>query len=246
MARGAGAKDEPRVRQAAGAPAVRQALNRERVLAAAVALADAEGVAALTMRRLAAELGIEAMSLYHHLPGKNGLLDGLVETVVAEVVAAAGAAENPDDAWRPRLRARFLAARQVMLHHPWAPGLIGSRATIPFGLYQYYDAILGIMLEAGFTHRLGHRALHTLGSLPLGFAQELFSPSAAGGSLDAERAEAEFAAMAAVIPNLTAMVAVEMHDAGDTSLGWCDGQTEFEFTLDLILDGFERARLAGA
>ena len=95
----------------------RTPLNRERVLAAAVALADAEGLPALTMRRLAADLGVEAMSLYYHLPGKNGLLDGLVETVIAEAVGRASAPRAAVD-WRDTLRGWFLAAREVMLRHP--------------------------------------------------------------------------------------------------------------------------------
>ncbi|WBB68441.1 TetR/AcrR family transcriptional regulator C-terminal domain-containing protein [Micromonospora sp. WMMD812] len=223
------------------ARAPRRPLSRERVLAAAVALADAEGIPALTMRRLGADLGVEAMSLYHHLPGKEGLLDGVAETVVAEIGAAPRHLDVDGD-WRTRLRRRFLAARQVMLRHPWAPGLLSSRRTIPPGVYAYYDAIVGTLVGAGFSHRLAHRALHAFGSLPLGFTQEIFSPTSAGGSTDTDAAEADLAAMADALPHVTAMVAAEVHDAGDPTLGWCDGQVEFEFTLDLILDGLERLR----
>ncbi|MET8306772.1 MULTISPECIES: TetR/AcrR family transcriptional regulator [unclassified Micromonospora] len=226
------------------AKAIRQPLSRERVLAAAVALADAEGIQALTMRRLAADLGVEAMSLYHHLPAKEALLDGVVETVVAEIVAAVGriSTNDGDGGWRGRLRRQFLAARQIMLRHPWMPGLLGSRRTIPVGLYAYYDGIVGTLVDAGFSHLLAHRALHAFGSLPLGFAQEIFSPASAGGSLEADVAEADLAAMAEALPHLTAMVASEIHDVTDPMLGWCDSQTEFEFTLDLLLDGLERLR----
>jgi AcrR family transcriptional regulator len=225
---------------------VREPLSRERVLAAAVALADAEGVPALTMRRLAGELGVEAMSLYYHLPGKNGLLDGLVETVVAEVDEAvrhsdAARKGRRKGDWRATIRRWFLAARQVMLRHPWAPALLARGRDIPPGVYVYYERILGTLIEAGFTYRIAHRALHAFGSMPLGFVQELFSPGSADAA-DDEDAEAQLAAMAEALPHLAAMVAAELHDATDPMLGWCDSQVEFEFTLDLLLDGLERYR----
>ena len=225
----------------------REPLSRERVLAAAVALADAHGIQALTMRRLAAELNVEAMSLYYYLPAKEALLDGVVDTVVEAVVAEVDAAVARLDTdggndWRALLRRQFLAARSVMLRHPWAPGLLASRRTIPVGVYAYYDGILGTLVGAGFSYHLAHRALHAFGSLPLGFAQEVFSPSAAGGSLEVEAAEADLAAMAETMPHLTAMVAAEIHNATDPTLGWCDSQVEFEFTLDLLLNGLERLR----
>ncbi|GAA3342938.1 TetR/AcrR family transcriptional regulator C-terminal domain-containing protein [Amorphoplanes nipponensis] len=219
----------------------REPLSRERALAAAVALADAEGLKALTMRRLAAELGVEAMSLYYHLPGKEGLLDGLAETVIGEIDAAV-ARTAPAGDWRAGLRQRFLAARQVMLGHPWAPGLLSSRRTIPFGVYAYYDAIVATLLAGGFSPRIAHRALHAFGSLALGFAQEIFSPAAAGGHTDVDAAEAELSELAGALPHLTAMMAAEAHDAADPALGWCDSQVEFEFTVDLLLDGIDRAR----
>jgi AcrR family transcriptional regulator len=214
------------------------------VLAAAVALADTHGIEALTMRRLAADLHVEAMSLYYHLPAKEALLDGVAETVIAEIDAAAGRLDvnDGDRDWRARLRQQFLAARHVMLRHPWAPGLLGSRRTIPAGVYTYYDRIVGMLVGAGFSYHVAHRALHALGSLPLGFAQEIFSPSAAGGSMEVDAAEADLAAMAEALPHLTAMVAAEVHDVTDPTLGWCDSQTEFEFTVDLLLDGLERLR----
>jgi AcrR family transcriptional regulator len=221
----------------------RKPLSRERVFAAAVALVDEHGTKALTMRRLAAELGVEAMSLYYHLPGKETLLDGVVETVVHEIDAAVGRlGEHGGHDWRTRIRARFLAARQVMLRHPWAPGLLGSRRTVPPAVFGYYDWIVGTLVDAGFSYHLAHRAIHAFGSMPFGFAQEIFSPASAGGTLEPDVAEADLTAMAEAIPHLAAMVAAELHDAGDPTLGWCDSQVEFEFALDLILDGLERLR----
>ncbi|MGX6607143.1 TetR/AcrR family transcriptional regulator C-terminal domain-containing protein [Micromonosporaceae bacterium Da 78-11] len=218
----------------------RDPLSRERALTAAAALADAEGLRALTMRRLAAELGVEAMSLYYHLPGKEGLLDGLAGAVVEEIHGAVRLATTTGD-WRTALRQRCLAAREVMMRHPWAPGLLGSRPTIPTGLYGYYDEIVATLVDGGFSYRLAHRALHAFGTLVLGFAQEIFSPAAAGGSTDVAAAEADLAAMAATVPHLTAMVIAEAHDVLDPTLGWCDSQVEFEFTVDLLLAGLEQA-----
>lgn len=224
-----------------GAKTSREPLSRERTLAAAVALADTAGLKALTMRRLAADLGVEAMSLYYHLPGKEGLLDGLVETVINEINAEVALAETNND-WRTGLRRRFLAAREIMLRHPWAPGLLSSRKTIPFGVYAYYDAIVATLISGGFSYQVAHRALHAFGSLALGFAQEVFSPASAGGDTDVDAAEEELSAMAEALPHLTAMMAAEAHDTADPTLGWCDSQLEFEFTIDLLLDGIARAR----
>ncbi|MEU4159768.1 TetR/AcrR family transcriptional regulator C-terminal domain-containing protein [Actinoplanes sp. NPDC026670] len=210
---------------------MRKALTRERVLRAAVAIADRDGIAAVTMRRLGADLGVEAMSLYYHLKGKDALLDGIAETLVAEVVEAAWAVPVEDD-WRAVLRARFLAAREVMLRHRWGPGVLNSRSSVPFDVLRYYDSIIAVMTGAGVSYRIAHRALHAFGSMPLGFVQEVFSPSADDGDDD-------MSAVADLLPNLVAMVASEAHEA---ELGWCDSQVEFEFTLDLLLDGLDRAR----
>ena len=103
-------------------------------------------------------------------------------------------------------------------------------------MYAYYDGIVATLLHGGFSHRLAHRAVHAFGSMTLGFVQEIFTP----GDADAEKAD--LAAMAEALPHLTAMVASEVHDAGDPTLGWCDSQAEFEFTLDLLLDGLSRMR----
>jgi AcrR family transcriptional regulator len=224
--------------------ASRQPLSRERVLTAAMNVADVEGISAVTMRRVAAGLGVEAMSLYRHVPGKEQLLDGLVERVVAEVDAAIGD-RLPGEDWRVALRRRCLTARQVMVRHRWAPDLIGSRSAIPPDLYLYFEAVLATLIDGGFSYHLAHQAIHALGSMVLGFTQELFSPAAGGDNSDQDNsgqdnAEAELAAMADVVPHIAAMVAAELHDNQDDPLGWCDSQAEFEFTLDLLLDGLAR------
>ena len=208
---------------------------------AAAALADAKGIQALTMRRLATDLGVEAMSLYHHLPGKEALLDGLVDHVVGEIDAAVNRLDSreTDSDWRPRLRQRFLAAREVMLRHPWAPGLIGTRSIIPAGLYTYYDGIVGSLIDAGFTPTASRTGRCTRSTASRSGLRGVRLTSA-GGSLEAETAEAEFATIAEALPHLTAMMSAEAHDVADPTLGWCDSQIEFEFTLDLLLDGLER------
>ncbi len=220
----------------------REPLTRERILEAARALADAEGVAAVTMRRLATELGVEAMSLYHHVPNKDALLDGLVATIIGEVQDATR--ESTGAGWQTALRERCLAARDVMVRHPWAPGLIGTRTTIPTSVIFYYEGVLALLIEGGVSYALAHNALHALGSMPLGFVQELFSPAPTGGSIDVDAAEAEFEELAAALPHMTAMVAAEIHANDGDVLGWCDSRVEFEFTLDLLLEGLERQRAA--
>lgn len=224
---------------------VRAPLTRVRVLEAAMAIADADGISALTMRRLAGDLRVEAMSLYHHVSGKEALLDGLAETVIGQMDAAVAAGLTGDEDWRTALRTRCLAARTVVVRHRWASGLLGSRSSIPPGLYPYYEQILATMIRGGLSYHLAHRGVHALGTMVLGFTQELFTPDADGGTLDEEAAEAELAAMSAVLPHLTAMVASELHDHAEDPLGWCDSQNEFEFTLDLLLDGLARSAASG-
>lgn len=205
-----------------------------------MALGDAEGLAAVTMRRLANDLEVEAMSLYHHFPNKDALLDGVVAAVIDEIDRAAhghGGAK-----WQAALRARCLAARAVMVRHPWVPKLIGTRATFPASVALYYEGVLGLLVEGGFSYALAHRALHALGSMPLGFVQELFSPASADGSFDVEAAEAAFEQLASSMPHMAAMVAAEIHANDGDVLGWCDSKLEFEFTLDLVLEGLERRR----
>jgi AcrR family transcriptional regulator len=216
-------------------------LTRERVLRAAVELADARGMEAVTMRNLGHELGVEAMSLYNHVSNKADLLDGVVELVVGEVLAAVGEIEPPSSPaeWKPVVRRRILAAREVLLRHRWAPALLEAQTDIPPRLLGYYDTLLGLMLEAGFSLDLAHHALHALGSRALGFSQELFITD--DSDVDPDVAAMMFQQMAGRYPHLTALMRIVVHDA-DSTLGGCDDQFEFEFGLDLLLDGLERLR----
>lgn len=210
-------------------------------MAASVVIADAEGLGSLTMRRVAAALDCEAMSLYHHVDSKKALLAGLAETVVGEVLAVTLAPAVGDGAkdWRDVVRARCLGAREVMLRHPWAPPLLSSQAEVPANVYAVFESLTATMVEAGFGYDLAHRAIHAFGSLLLGFTQELFEPTAEQEGPSAE----EMAAMTAALPHLARLAETAVHDA-DGSLSVCDTQAEFEFTLGLVLDGLHAHRPA--
>ncbi|MEV6831729.1 TetR/AcrR family transcriptional regulator C-terminal domain-containing protein [Amycolatopsis sp. NPDC051102] len=212
----------------------RMPLSRERVLLAAVELADAHGLRALTMRRLAEELGAEAMSLYYHVAKKEDVLDGIVDVVAGEINEAVGRVEPSPD-WKQSVRQRILTARQVFLRHRWAPELFETRSATSTEVLRYYDALVGLMRAGGFTYDLVHHALHALGSRALGFSQELFDPSA-GESADLP------VDVTWQLPNLAGMLSEIAHDHPDSTLGWCDDQAEFEFGLDVILDGLDRLR----
>ena len=217
-------------------------LTRERVLRAAVELADTRGIDSLTMRNLGQELGVEAMSLYNHVANKQAVLDGIVEVVVGEVIAAVDEIEPLTDAagWKDVMRARILAAREVLLRHRWAPDVLESRTDLPPSLVPYYDSVLGLMREAGFSLDLAHHAMHALGTRTLGFTRELFVTQ--DKDVEPEVAAVMLQQMAGRFPHLTELMRVVSHDTGSTLGSGCDDQFEFEFGLDLVLDGLERLR----
>jgi len=219
---------------------VRAGLNRDRVLRAAIELADREGLAALSMRRLGNELGVEAMSLYNHIANKDDMLDGMVQTIVEDLnarVGPGGGADAQSD-WVTAMRTRILTARAVMLQHKWAPGLIESRSSFSPPLVAYYEGVLATLRAGGFSYDLAHHTLHALGSKAIGFNQELFNPVGAGDS----QPDVDIEAMAEQFPHLAEMLADVVHEGPETTIGWCDDQTEFEFGLDVLLDGLERRR----
>ncbi len=224
--------------------ATRPPLTRARVLQAAVALADREGLRGLTMRSLAREVGIEAMSLYHHVANKEDLLDGVVDAVAGEIADAVAGLDTDDVGWKDAMRRQILTARAVLLEHKWAPEAIESRTSFSPHVVRYYDSLIGLMRRGGFSWDLAHHAMHALGSRALGFSQELFEPDGGGTPGDDAAADDEATAMleqmASEAPNIVAMVSAIAHEGTDTTLGWCDEQTEFEFALDVILDGLER------
>lgn len=217
----------------------RTPLSRERVMRAGMTLATADGgLGNVSMRRVGQELGVEAMSLYNHVASKAALIDGMVDLVIDELNARVQAtAGDPQPDWRGALRRRILLARELMLEHPWVPAALESRTSVSPGLILYFDGVLGIMIAGGFSFDLAHHALHALGSRALGFSQELFNPATPA---DEAATGAELAAMATMAPNLVAMLAEVAHDDPDSTLGWCDDQAEFEFGVDVLLEGLAR------
>ncbi len=219
-------------------------LSRERVLHAAVDLVDREGLDRLTMRRLAQDLGVEAMSIYYHVSNKEALLDGLVEVVMEEIKEEIEK-DPPVDAtnsWKKSLRQRILTARQVMLRHKWAPRVIESRSPMPLPIGQHFDGIVAIFQAAGFSNDLTHHAMHALGSKGLGFVQELFAPVS---QADLEKHSSALSEIEEALPHIQQMLVGVKHDDPDSTLGWCDDQTEFEFSLDLLLDGLDHLHSSG-
>ena len=212
-------------------PERRTQLTRERVMAAAIELADRDGIETISMRKLAQELGVEAMSLYTHVRNKNDLLAGMADTVISQIPVSAEGAD-----WKASLRQLALAARSVMLRHPWAPRTVEAQAAPGPAALQYINAVLGILREGGFSIAQTHHALHILGSHLLGFTQGLFDDS---GDLDPEAATALASALGASHPYVVEMALAVTHGG---ALGRCDDDAEFEFALDFILDGLARLR----
>ncbi|HEX6146438.1 MAG TPA: TetR/AcrR family transcriptional regulator C-terminal domain-containing protein [Acidimicrobiia bacterium] len=213
-------------------------LSKERVLRAAVQLADRAGLEALTMRNLAHEVGVEAMSLYYHVANKEAVLDGVVDVIVNEINQVVYSIDGPSPAgdWKTAMRMRILAAREVMLAHPWAPEVIEQRTNMSPAILLYFEGLLGIFREGGFSYDLAHHAMHALGSKALGFSQELFNP----GNEEPGQSDEMLEQFAEQLPYLSGMLMEIGHDDPDSTLGWCDDQTEFEFSLDLLLDGLDR------
>ena len=218
-----------------GTAAERRApLTRERVLQAAVELADRDGIENLSMRKLGQELGVDAMALYRHVKGKDDLLDGVVEVVVGEIERP-----EPDEDWKATLRELIMAARRVMLRHPWAPRVLEERGTAGPAALAHINAVLGTILAGGFSMDTAHHALHVLSSRIFGFHQDLFDDS--GRAPDPETQAMVVRSLSVSYPALAELAAAASHEGG---LGACDDDEEFAFGLDLILGGLERVRAA--
>jgi AcrR family transcriptional regulator len=206
-------------------------LTRERVLAAAVALADRGGIESLSMRKLAQELGVEAMSLYHHVANKDDILDGLVDVVFGEIDLPTG-----EDGWKAAMRRRVISAREALRRHPWATGMMESRPTPGAANLRHHDAVLGVLRGAGFSVELAAHAYSLLDSYIYGFAlQEASLPfhTPEEAAQVAQAIMAEFPA--SEYPHLTEIAVDHVLQPG------YDYGNEYLFGLDLILDGLERA-----
>jgi AcrR family transcriptional regulator len=213
--------------------APRVPLSKERVLRAAIDLADEQGIDALSMRKLGQTLGVEAMSLYNHAANKDEILDGIVDLVIAEIEVV-----PPETGWQAQLRAQILAARRVLLRHPWAARVLESRSDAGPAAMAYLETIVGILRGAGFSLDTTHHAMHALGSRVFGFEQELFDEMGESGP-SPEEAAVLSGEMAERFPYITELAMAVSHEGG---LGGCDDDVEFAFGLDLILDGLERYR----
>jgi Transcriptional regulator len=212
----------------------RERLSRERVLAAAVDFTDRNGLDAISMRRLAAELGVVPMALYKHVADKQALLDGMADLVLAELGPIRPAAD-----WRSTVRTRILSARSLLLRHPWLRRVLETRPQQTAITLGYLDGLIAVFRGAGFSDPLTHHVMHALGSRAWGFTQELFDDP----DVPAPPPEA-LAQLAMAFPHVAAMAAASAH-SGDTVVGrGCDDQFEFEFTLDLLLDGIARLHAA--
>lgn len=213
-------------------PPTRLPLSRDRIVRAAVDLADVGGLESLTMRRLGEELGVEAMSLYKHVANKDDLLDGMTDGVFAEIELPDG---NSD--WRTAMRDRALSVRAALARHPWATALMQSRTSPGPATMRHHDTVIGTLRGAGFSIELTAHAFSALDSYIYGFALQQRSLPFETGEQAAELADAILAQFPADdYPHLAELTVQHVLQPG------YDYGHEFEFGLDLLLDGLENAR----
>ena len=212
-------------------PAPRIPLSRNRVLRAAAAFADQYGIEALSMRKLAHAVGVEAMSLYNHVASKDDLLDGMIDLVFAEIELPSAAG-----GWKRAMRQRAMSVRAVLARHRWAIGLMESRTSPGPATLRHHNAVLGCLREAGFSLELAAHAYSALDSYIYGFTlQERGLP------FDTPQQTAALAQVmlarfpAGQYPHLAEFMFGHVLQPG------YDYGDEYEFGLDLILDGLERA-----
>jgi AcrR family transcriptional regulator len=214
-----GPMQEATARRAGRKPKV----SREQVLHAALELADEGGLAAVTMASVGARLGVEAMSLYRHIGNKEEMLDGLVDRVFTEIEVPADA---PD--WREALRRRAVSVHAALRRHPWAVGLMESRAQPGPATLGHHDAMVAILLRAGFDGRGATRVYNLLDSYIYGFAlQEATLPFSSPEEMATLSAEM-LAQVADAYPNLARV----QRDLVSSGFDYAD---EFEAGLDIIL-----------
>jgi AcrR family transcriptional regulator len=211
--------------------APRLPLTRNRILRTAIALADEAGIESLSMRRLGQALGVEAMSLYHHVANKEDLLDGMVDVVFGEVELP-----SREGDWRTAMRRRADSFRAVLARHRWAIGLVDSRTAPGPATLRHHDAVLGCLRGAGFSVELAAHAFAALDSYLYGFALQERNLPLEAGEQTAELAEAILAQLPAEeYPHLVELTVDHVLQPG------YDFGNEFAFGLDLVLDGLERA-----
>jgi AcrR family transcriptional regulator len=210
----------------------RAPLSRERVLRTAIALADERGTEELTMRKLAKELGVEAMSLYNHVASKGDLLDGMIELVFAEIEPPVAGGD-----WKAELRKRAVSTRAALLRHRWAVGEMEGRSTHGPSNLRVHDAVLGCLRAAGFSVEMTVRAMSVQDAYIYGFAlqQTDMTPQTSDDfAAVAQQQMVDYAEALADYPHLVEVVGGYVAKAG------YDYEREFLFGLDVILDGLER------
>lgn len=210
----------------------RTPLSRDRILQTAVALADKGGVRELTMRKLANELGVEAMSLYHHVANKDDLLDGMIDLVFGEIEPPA-----PDGDWKVELRRRAVSTRAALSRHRWAVGEMEGRMNHGPSSVRVHDAVLGCLLGAGFSEEMTVHAYSVQDAYIYGFAlqqTDMSSETPEDFAAEARRQMHEYRDVLSAYPNLVRVVGGHVAKVG------YDYDSEFLFGLDLILDGLER------
>ena len=218
--------------QPAPQPEPRIPLSRERVLRAAIALADEGGIESLSMRKLGQELGVEAMSLYHHVANKDDLLDGIVDAVTSEI-------EVPSDEtdWKEAIRRTAISSHDLFLRHRWACSLLMRRARVSPDRMRWMEAVLRTFRKAGFSADMTHHAYHAIDSHITGFT--LWQVSMPFETKEELVGMAEgFLRQIPADEYPYVIEHAEQHIAPSSP----DGKTEFEFGLDLIIDGLARLR----
>jgi AcrR family transcriptional regulator len=213
-------------------PRSRARLSRDRVLRAAMRHADTGGIETLTMRNLAEVLGVAPMSLYRHVANKDDLVDGLVDLVFGEIKRPTGDAD-----WKSAMRERAISVRNVLMRHRWAIGLMESRTNPGPANLRHHDAVIGSLRAAGFDMAMAAHAYSLLDSYIYGFAQTQMNLPFDSGSDIAAMAQGMLQPFPLdAYPNLAAFITEHAMKPG------YDYGEEFEYGLDLILDGLERAR----
>lgn len=214
----------------------RRRLDRAAVITDAIALADADGLDAVSMRALAARLGVVPMALYKHVSDKEDLVGGMVDQLIeAYPEPAAGMA------WRARVRARVLGARAELSAHSWLGSAIDTRTRRTETVLGHMNAVAGDFITGGVSPDLTHFAMHALGNRIWGYSTEAFDDSDAPTPRDADQP----AIMQYMTERFPSVVAIAMDTASRNPTGACDRDAEFAFTLDLLLDAVERLHAAG-
>jgi AcrR family transcriptional regulator len=215
-------------------PQTRTRLSRERILEAAMRLADEGGLESLTMRKLARELGVEAMSLYNHVANKRDLVEGMVDLVVDEFELPSG-----EEQWEAAIRTYAISAHDALLRHPWACNPVLSppeRPSSMLGRLRNMNWLLGQLRNAGFSADLTYHAYHVIDSHIFGFT--LWQLGHRVTRDDVEDLAATFLREIPIADYPHAAEHVEQHMAAAPG----DGARAFEYGLDLILEGLKRAR----